>query len=108
MSRSQDLKHIVRQKYPFPISHAYAYLESRADPDDRYQALLSCLEVTLKSIASIALANFMRDIQDDPELGNAHLFQDLLDIWDCLRACFKSLGSCSTLRGWTEKHIRVI
>jgi hypothetical protein len=25
-----------------------------------------------------------------------------------LRACFESLGSCSTLQGWTEKHTRVI
>ena len=25
-----------------------------------------------------------------------------------LRACFKSLGSCGTLRGWTGKHTRVI
>lgn len=80
MVESQDLKRLVRQKYPFPISHAYTYLESRADPDDRYQALLSCFEVTLKSIAAIALANFMRDIQDDPKLGNAHLFQDLVDM----------------------------
>ena len=24
-----------------------------------------------------------------------------------LRACFRSLGSCNTLRGWTEKHTRV-
>jgi hypothetical protein len=80
MSRSQDLKQLVRRKYPFPISHAYAYLESRADPDDRYQAILSCFEVTLKSITSITLANFMRDIQDDPKLGNAHLFQDLVDM----------------------------
>jgi hypothetical protein len=80
MVESQDLKRLVRQKYPFPISHAYTYLESRADPDDRYQALLSCFEVTLKSIAAIALANFMRDIQNDPKLGNAHLFQDLVDM----------------------------
>jgi hypothetical protein len=80
MVESQALKRLVRQKYPFPISHAYTYLESRADPDDRYRALLSCFEVTLKSIAAIALANFMRDIQDDPKLGNAHLFQDLVDM----------------------------
>ena len=53
---------MIRERYPFPISHAYAYLKSRADPEDRYQALLSCFEVTLKTIASIALANFMRDI----------------------------------------------
>jgi hypothetical protein len=32
----------IGDKYPFPISHAYAYLESRADPNDRYQALLAC------------------------------------------------------------------
>lgn len=49
------LKQIVRDKYPFPISHAYTYLESRIDPNDRYQAVLACFEVTLKAIASIAL-----------------------------------------------------
>jgi len=70
---------LIHEKYPFPISHAYTYLESRVDPNDRYQALLACFEVTLKTIASIALANFMRDIQDDSTLGNANLFQKLLD-----------------------------
>lgn len=74
------LKRLIREEYPFPISHAYTYLESRADPEDRYQALLACFEVTLKSVASIALANFMHDIQDAPDLGNVRLFQDLVDI----------------------------
>ena len=73
------LKQLIREKYPFPISHAYTYLESRVDPKDRHQALLACFEVTLKTIASIGLANLMRDIQNDPTLGNANLFQDLLD-----------------------------
>ena len=79
MTNDKVLEQLIREKYPFPISHAYAYLESRADPNDRYQALLACFEVTLKTIAAIPLANFMRDIQDDPTLGNANLFQDLLD-----------------------------
>ena len=30
------------------------------------------------------------------------------DGFGVLRACFKSLGSCSTLQGWTEKYTRVI
>jgi hypothetical protein len=59
------LGQLIRERYPFPISHAYTYLESRVDPSDRYQALLACFEVTLKTIASIALANFVRDIQED-------------------------------------------
>jgi hypothetical protein len=80
MPNDSALKQLIRDKYPFPISHAYTYLESRIDPNDRYQALLACFEVTLKTVASIALANFTRDIQDDPTLGNVHLFQDLLDI----------------------------
>lgn len=80
MPSDSALKQLIREKYPFPISHAYTYLESRVDPNDRYQALLTCFEVTLKTIASIALANFIRDIQDDPSLGNANLFRDLLDI----------------------------
>ena len=79
MPNDSALKQLIREKYPFPISHAYTYLESRVGPNDRYQALLACFEVTLKTIASIALANFMRDIQDDPTMGNANLFQDLLD-----------------------------
>jgi hypothetical protein len=79
MANDKVLKELIREKYPFPISHAYTYLESRVDPNDRYQALLTCFEVTLKTITSITLANFMRDIQDDPALGNANLFQDLLD-----------------------------
>jgi hypothetical protein len=79
MARDNALHPLICDKYPFPISHAYTYLQSRVDPDDRYQALLACFEVTLKTIASIALANFTRDIQNDPTLGNAHLFQDLLD-----------------------------
>jgi hypothetical protein len=80
MPDDNALKHLIHDKYPFPISHAHTYLESRIDPNDRYQALLACFEVTLKTAASIALANFTRDIQDDPTLGNVHLFQDLLDI----------------------------
>jgi hypothetical protein len=80
MPGDSGLKQLIRERYPFPISHAYTYLESRVDANDRYQALLACFEVTLKTIACIALANFMRDIQDDPTLGSADLFQDLLDI----------------------------
>jgi hypothetical protein len=79
MSSNSTLKQLIRDKYPFPISHAYTYLESRVDPNDRYQALLSCFEVTLKSITAISLANFLRDVQDDPSLGNSSLFQSLLD-----------------------------
>jgi hypothetical protein len=79
MPGDRGFKQLITERYPFPISHAYTYLESRADPNDRYQALLTCFEVTLKTISSISLANFMRDIQDDPTLGNANLFQDLLD-----------------------------
>lgn len=80
MQSDSAMKQLIREEFPFPISHAYTYLESRVDPDDRYAALMTCFEVTLKTIASIALANFMRDIQEDPKLGNAHLFQDLLDV----------------------------
>jgi len=79
MSENRALKRLLRERYPFPISHAYTYLESRLDPNDRYQALLACFEVTLKTVTSIALANFTRDIQDDSTLGNVHLFKDLLD-----------------------------
>jgi hypothetical protein len=79
MPGDSGLKQLIREKYPFPISHAYMYLDNRVDPNDRYEALLACFEVTLKTITSIGLANFMRDIQDDPTLGNADLFQDLLD-----------------------------
>jgi hypothetical protein len=73
------LSDLIRDRYPFPISHAYAYLESRVDPQDRYAALLACFEVTLKTITSIALANFMRDAQEDPDFGNVHLFRELLE-----------------------------
>jgi hypothetical protein len=83
MPNDSALKQLIRDKYPFPISHAYVYLESRIDPSDRYQALLACFEVTLKTIASITLANFMRNLQDDPTLGNVPLFQDLLDTLRC-------------------------
>jgi len=79
MPNDSALKQLIREKYPFPIAHAHTYLQSRVDPNDRYQALLACFEVTLKTITSIALANFLRDIQDDPTLGNVHLFQDLVD-----------------------------
>ncbi|MFC2023428.1 hypothetical protein ACFLT5_01685 [Chloroflexota bacterium] len=80
MPEENALSQLIRDRYPFPISHAYTYLESRVDPGDRYQALLTCFEVTLKTITSIGLANLMRDIQEDPALGNAGLFQELLDI----------------------------
>jgi hypothetical protein len=79
MPEDSALQQLISDKYPFPISHAYTYLETRADPNDRYQALLACFEVTLKTITSIALANFTRDIQDDLTLGNVHLFQDLVE-----------------------------
>ena len=78
MPKDSALTELIREHYPFPISHAYIYLESRVDPNDRYQAILACFEVTLKTITAIALANFVRDIQGDPALGNANLFQDLL------------------------------
>ena len=74
-----SLKQLIRERYPFPISHAYTYLESRVDPNDRYLALLACFEVTLKTVAVVSLANFMRDVQSNPSLGNANLFQGLLD-----------------------------
>ncbi len=79
MVNDKALEPLIREKYPFPISHAYSYLKNRIDHGDRYQALLACFEVTLKTIAAISLTNFMRDIQDDATLGNANLFQDLLD-----------------------------
>ena len=28
------LRALIHQEYPFPISHAYTYLESRVDPND--------------------------------------------------------------------------
>jgi hypothetical protein len=79
MVDSDSLRQRVRREYPFPISHAYIYLESRVDPQDCHAAFLNCFEVTLKTIGSIALANFIRDIQQDPKLGNIHLFQELVD-----------------------------
>lgn len=80
MTEKQNLDRLIRQRYPFPISHSYTYLQSRVDPQDRHAALLACFEVTLKSITVIALANFVRDVEDDPDLGNMHLFRDLLQI----------------------------
>ena len=79
MPLSESLKQRIRLEYPFPISHAYTYLESRANVQDCYAALLNCFEVTLKTVTSIALANFMRDIQEHPKLGNVHIFQDLVN-----------------------------
>ena len=79
MTSDNALSQLIRERYPFPVSHAYTYLESRADPNDRHQALLACFEVTLKSIAALALANFMRDIQNDTKIGTVHLFQELVD-----------------------------
>jgi hypothetical protein len=80
MLAERALAQVIREQYPFPISHAYSYMESRIDPADRYQALLTCFEVILKTITSIGLATLMRDIQEDPNLGNAGLFQELLEI----------------------------
>ncbi len=80
MPEKQELSALIREKYPFPISHAYGYLESRAASEDRYQALLACFEVTLKTITAIALANFMRDIQNNPEMSSVHVLRELLDI----------------------------
>jgi hypothetical protein len=79
MHSDRTLDSTIGNKYPFPISHAYSYLKSRVDPQDCHGALLNCFEVTLKTIASVAAANFMRDMQEDPKLGNVHLFQDLVD-----------------------------
>jgi len=79
MSNDGQLQQLIRDRYPFPISHAYVHLAGRLDPGERYQASIACFEVTLKYIASIALANFMRDVQQDPSTGNVYLFQDLLD-----------------------------
>jgi hypothetical protein len=69
---------LIRERFPFPISHAFTMLEGRIEADACYDALLTCFEVTLKTLASISLANFMRDVQEDPAFGNARLFQDLL------------------------------
>ena len=79
MPVADSLRQRIGRHYPFPISHAYTYMESRGDPGDRYAALLDCFEVTLKTVTSIALANFVRDMQEDPDLGNVHMFQDLVD-----------------------------
>ena len=97
MPDNKTLSRLIRASYPFPISHAYTYLESRIDPADRYQALLACFEATLKTVTSIALANFIRDIQREPGLGNTHLYQDLLDT---LRNPL-SLGHWHQLLHWT-------
>ncbi|MCJ7737661.1 MAG: hypothetical protein MUQ10_10170, partial [Anaerolineae bacterium] len=80
MTADASLTRSVCDEYPFPISHAYGYLESRAGPRDRYQALLSCFEVTLKTISAIALANFVSDIQTTPDFGDSHLYRELLEI----------------------------
>lgn len=80
MPEKQAFSRLIREKFPFPISHAYGYLESRAAPEDRYQALLACFEVTLKTITSVAVANFMRDIQNDLAMGDVHIFRELLEI----------------------------
>jgi|GEM_PF-1702523 len=79
MTENQALSRLIRDRYPFPISHAYAYLESRVDPQDRYAALLACFEVTLKTITTIALASFVHDTQATPEFGDQHLFRELLE-----------------------------
>jgi len=79
MADSESLSQRIRRQYPFPISHAYVWVENRVDPQDCHAALLNCFEVTLKTVGSIALANFMRDIQRDPRFGNTHAFQDLLN-----------------------------
>lgn len=80
MFENQALDQLIREKYPFPISHTYGYLESRIEPEDRYQALLACFEVTLKTITAIAVANFMHDVQENPDIGNVNMFRDLLEI----------------------------
>jgi len=79
MPNDNTLKQLIHDNYPFPISHAYTYLETRVDPGDRYQALLACFEVTLKTVTAIALANFTRDVQDDPTLGDADLGYGVLN-----------------------------
>ncbi|MBN1583137.1 MAG: hypothetical protein JXA89_20680 [Anaerolineae bacterium] len=79
MAHDDQLAQLIRTKYPFPISHTYTYMENRVDPNDRYQAVMACYEVMLKTIASVALANFMHDVQEDTGLGNNRLFQDLLE-----------------------------
>jgi hypothetical protein len=79
MSQNPALSRLIHEKYPFPISHAYTYLESRVDPQDRYAALLTCFEVTLKTITVIALANFFQDAQEAPDFGDHRLYGDLLE-----------------------------
>lgn len=79
MSENPRFEQLVRTQFPFPISQAYTYTTGRRDPEERYQAALACFEVALKYTASIALANFLQDAQEDPGIGNAHLFQELLD-----------------------------
>lgn len=79
MATDNAIKQLIRDEFPFPISHAYTYLESRVDPEDKYAALMACFEVVLKTITSIAVANFTHDIQEDSSLGNDKLFQDLLE-----------------------------
>jgi len=59
MPFSDSLRQSIRRKYPFPISHAYTYLESRVDPQDCHAALLNCFEVTLKTI--LAAINIYRE-----------------------------------------------
>ncbi|MDF1512549.1 MAG: hypothetical protein P1S60_01945 [Anaerolineae bacterium] len=72
-----SLSNDIREQYPFPISHAYSYFESRIGIKDRYMALLTCFEVILKSIACISLSNYIHDIQDTTELDDVYLFRDL-------------------------------
>ena len=51
MSDEKQLAELVNTRYPFPISHAYGYMENRIDPGDRYLATLACFEVTLKKVS---------------------------------------------------------
>lgn len=79
MTADASLTQLVCDEYPFPISHAYGYLESRAGSEDRYQALLACFEVTLKMVGAIALSNFVSDVQITPDFGDSHLYRALLE-----------------------------
>ena len=92
----EQLKHLIRESYPFPIAHAHKKVAGMlADDARKLQGIVETAELTVQFLALLALAQVRHDLLDDrlpdlsapltltrPSFGNwCYLLQNVLEAY---------------------------
>ena len=78
--QSEQLKRLIRERYPFPIAHAHKKTMGVFDDNiEKLKCLLETAETTIQFLALLALAQVRQDLLKNNALSQGYL-QDIIDL----------------------------